>query len=53
MESYIYYLGISIGIILLIISLEWDRVKRISLVQLITVLIVLFFLGSAVASLFQ
>lgn len=41
-----------IGLIVLIISLEWDRIKRIDLKKIVTILIILFFLLSALLYLF-
>lgn len=41
-----------IGLAVLIISLEWDRIKRIDLKKIVTILIILFFLLSALLYLF-
>lgn len=51
----LHYTLIVLGLILLIISLEWDKIKRIKidLKKIIVVLIILFFLGTALASLFR
>ncbi len=41
-----------IGLIVLIISLEWDRIKKIDFKKLVIVLIILFFLLSGMVYLF-
>lgn len=42
-----------IGLTVLIISQEWDRLKRIDPKKIVTVLIILFFLLSALLYLFS
>ncbi|KXA92789.1 hypothetical protein AKJ64_02215 [candidate division MSBL1 archaeon SCGC-AAA259E17] len=56
MSTSALYILIFLGILGLIVSLEWDkisRVRRIDLKKIAVILIILFFLGTALASLFR
>lgn len=52
MNDPILYAAAIIGLTVLIISLEWGKVKKVNLKAAIVVLIALFFLGSALIPLF-
>lgn len=47
-----YYLIIGAVLVILFIELEWDRIKKTDPKKIIIVLILLFFLGSALSPFF-
>lgn len=52
MQDSILYIIIMISLIVLIVSLEWEKIKQADLKKVVIILIILFFLGSALIPLF-
>ncbi len=46
-----WYIVMMIGIALLVVSLEWNKIKKLDVKRVAIVLIILFFLGTALTPL--
>ncbi len=52
MQETILYAGGFAAFIVLVIILEWNKIKRVDMRKLLSILVVLFFIGSSLAYLF-